>query len=176
MDRSTGFFGDSHSTSHLIATQKDGKVGYLDSDGNVVIDFRFVGLEGGIRSPLFAFNDGRAVVLLPRDGKTSSPISFQQLDDVINRIRYTIYKWVVINESGDIIPTEQYDRILPFRDGLAIASRDNRLFLLDTEGKEHPLPPEFVLGEVAVGRSDDGRVFRAVFRNEGKTGYFKVRD
>jgi len=169
-----------HSPSHLIAAQKDGKVGYLDENGNVVIGFRFAGLEGraGIHAGLFTFSDGRATVLLPRDGTTFLPISAQQLLALGTEVRIadTIYEWAVINESGDIIPTEQYDRIFPYRDGIAFAARDNRWFMLDIEGKEYPLPPEFVFSEVMVVRSDDGRILRAYFDREQRTGYFRVRD
>jgi len=173
-----------HSPSRLIAAQKDGKIGYLDENGNVVIDFRFVGVGYGMRRGLqvhngyFTFNDGRAVVFLPREEEASLPISMEQLIALHSggRIADTIYKWVVINESGDIVPTEQYDVIWPFHGGLAPAIRDNRWFMLDTEGNEYPLPHAFVRGEVSLARSDDGRIFRAIFRNEEKTGYFRVMD
>jgi len=151
-----------HSPSHLIAAQKDGKIGYLNENGNVVIDFRFVGMEGtrigiDINNGLFAFNNGRAVVRLPAEGNL--PV-----------------RWVVINESGDIVPKEQYDVIWSFHGGLAPAIRDNRWFILDIEGGEYPLPSAFVRGEVSFSRSDDGRIFRVTFRNEEKTGYFRVRN
>ena len=150
-----------HSPSHLIAAQKDGKVGYLDENGNVVIDFRFAGVEGTRRAVdinigRFAFSNGGAAVQLPAEGNL--PV-----------------RWAVINESGDIVPTEQFDLIWPFHDGLAPAVRDNRWFILDVEGNEYPLPSEFVWGEVEV-RSNYGNIFRAHFEREGRTGYFRVRD
>ena len=151
-----------HFPSRLIAAQKDGKVGFLDANGNVVIDFRFVGMARtrtgiDINIGLFSFNDGGAAVSLPAEGNLPA-------------------MRVVINEAGEIISTEQYDAIWSFHGGLAPAIRDNRWFLLDTEGNEHPLPSVFVRNEVSFGRSDDGNIFRAHFEREGKTGYFRVRD
>jgi len=169
------WFSHPHSSPHLIAARKNGRVGYLDANGNVVIDFRFACMEEiinlqqggrlavtrGIQRFGFSFNSGRAAVLLPAEGNLS-------------------VRWAVINESGDIIPTKQYDHIVPYRNGLALARRDNKRFFLDTEGREHPIPPEFVREGVSMYSSGGSRIFRAHFREEGKTGYwttyFKVRD
>jgi len=146
--------------SHLIAAQKDGKIGYLDAKGNVVIDFKFTAMEGtGIPHEYAVFYNGRAIVPISKDKKDGE----------------TIYKWVVINESGDIIPTEQDDFIAPYYSNYAVAVRDKRLFLLDKEGKEFILPPGFQLDEVIIYPSEDG-IFGVLFKNEGKIGYFRVEN
>ena len=146
--------------SHLIAAQKDGKIGYLDAKGNVVIDFIFTAIEGtGIPRDYSAFLNGRAIV----------PISKEKKDGA------TVYKWVVINESGDIIPTEQDDFIAPYYNNFAVAVRDKRLFLIDREGKEFALPLDFQQDEVKIYPSDDG-IFGVHFKKEGKIGYFIVEN
>jgi len=167
--------------ANLVGAQKDGKIGFLDANGSIVINFKFPGLDAGPFSGYASFFNGRVILLLHREGRTGERISgYGELISALfygeKNITHTNYKWAVINEYGEIIPTEDYDYILPYHGDFTSAFRDNKWFMLDRGGKEHPLPPEFVRSEVLVGRSDDGRIFRAVFRNEEKTGYFKVRD
>jgi len=85
----------------------------------------------------------------------------------------TIYEWVVINESGEIIPTKQDGFIEIFYNGFAIAIRDGRIFLLDTEGNEYHLPPDFNQSDVRIYPSAGG-IFRVHFVRENRTGYFRV--
>jgi len=96
--------------SHLIAAQKNGKIGYLDEKGNVVIDFKFEGIErrivGGIASGRASvFYDGLALVTISKEEKNGN----------------TVYKRVGINESGDIITPEQ--------DGFMYSGNRNRFLL-----------------------------------------------
>jgi hypothetical protein len=157
--------------SHLIAAQKDGKIGYLDTKGHVVIDFKYGGTEGiGINiGHTGAFFEGRAIVPLSRTGEG----------------RDAVYTWGVINEYGDIIPTNQDGFMTVFSNGFAVARRNNRLFMLDRDGKEYSLPREFHMDGAALSpldagtfvyKSDEG-IFMVRFKNKGgnpKIGYFKV--
>ena len=146
--------GFDYPLTHPIAAQKNGKIGYLDAKGNVVIDFKF---EANTRFSS-AFREGRAIVPLSKKGEG----------------RNAIYKLAVINESGDIIPTKQDDFMThAYSNGFAVAVRNNRLFMLDRDGKEYALPNDFQKFGVEVNRSDEG-IFKVHFQIREKIGYFKV--
>ena len=146
-----------------IAAQKEGKIGYLDAKGNVVIDFKFTGIDGmrggTSSSGIAAFHEGRATVPLSKKGQG----------------RDEIYTLGVINEFGDIVSTKQDTFMTAYSNGFAVAVRDKELFMLDRDGKEHSLPSVFQQEGVNITRSDDG-IFRVHFKKEDKTGYFKVKN
>ena len=164
--------------SHLPAVQKDGRIGFLDSSGNLAIDFKFPGLDEW-ETGYATFSDGRATLLTFEEEGTEGVIARRLLHALFSgerRISETNYRWIVINETGEIIPTKEYDYVFPYSDGFAVAARDNRWFMLDREGNEHSLPPEFIQSEAMIILPSVYGIFRVQFTRENRMGYFRVRD
>ena len=143
--------------SNLIGAQRNGRIGFLDTEGNVAIDFKFAGIDipDGGASPAIDRTTTRAVF---HGGRAVVPVFNNRL--------------VVINESGEIIPTE-HDDLSRFSGGFAVAVRDRRLFMLDKYGREFSLPSDLQsAAEVGIGPAGDDGIFRA--RVQRKVGYFRV--
>ena len=146
--------------SSLIGTQKNGRIGFLDTEGNVAIDFKFAGTEIpeiGVSPAIEHWRGHRAVFF---EERAIVPVSNTRN--------------VIINESGYIIPTEQ-NPVSRFSGGFAVGFRDGRLYLLDRDGRAYSLP-----GDIQNTRdvwieplSNDG-VFRVYLRAQSKYGFFRV--
>jgi hypothetical protein len=107
----------------LLALQKDGKIGFIDSSGNVTIDFKFLGIKdivGMIRND-YCFSEGFATVF----------------DDEKRGRR-------VINKSGDILfdVGKEGEFIQPFNGGFMCAydSTSGITILFDRNGRRYSLP------------------------------------
>lgn len=75
----------------LCSVEKDGKIGFMDKKGNLVIDFQFDRVRD--------FHQGVAPVALGGDSNKD--------------------KWGLINKTGNFITDKKYDEIEAFKNGLA---------------------------------------------------------
>lgn len=88
------------------ATFKNGKFGFVNKNGQLVIDYKFNSAND--------FEDGRAKV---RVGNRSDG------------------KYGYINREGEFI-TKMYDNLTDFNDGIAKATKEEQYAIIDTTGKE----------------------------------------
>jgi hypothetical protein len=151
------------STENLIGVQKDGKVGFVDHEGNVVIDFQYKGLSWSAPeeekipslSHIYSFSEGLAVVWLSGPNTGSDKTSFG-----------------VINEKGELLfklpgwPRGHY------REGFLLVNRyyDKKMGLVDINGKWHSLPS--IVKNVPYGKVSEG-ILR-VWTTKDKWGFLKI--
>ena len=150
--------------SDLVGFHKNGKVGFVDATGKTVIDFKFYSppwhgqitedspnLKISTSSPLYSFNNGRAIVF---DEDTA--------------------KHWVINEKGDLLfpfdfgDSGQY----VFRGGFIVRKYGEETILYDVNGRRYNISP-YLTPTSEVFLSDNGP-FKAVDEKENKTGYFYI--
>lgn len=116
----------------LAAVVKDHKVGYIDTRGNLVIDYQYSGSLS-----LMDFKEGLAVVkkngkygYIDRFGRTVIDFKYEDalpFKDGIASIKEKQYGWGAINKNGDIIIPTKYN-IDPFQslsEGFCVISKDN---------------------------------------------------
>jgi hypothetical protein len=154
-------------TEDLIGVQKDGKVGFVDSEGRVAIDFQYEGLPWATPEkitssyPLYAFSEGRAIVLLPGSNMKDPSLG-------------------VINKKGELLfklpgwPRGRYS------EGFLLVWRrsDSSLGLVDKTGKWISLPSP--LEVIHYGLVSDGNLLVRVpvesrDKNAGKFGYLRIK-
>jgi hypothetical protein len=149
--------------SNLIGFHKDGKVGFVDTKGRTVIDFKFYSnpIHGKIevfpdristyKVPLYSFNNGRAIVL--------------DLD--------TEKHWD-INEIGDLLFSIEFGENAPhyFRGGFIMIKYGEEIILYDVNGKRLNIT-SYLSPHSEVYLSDDGP-FMVINEKESKTGYFTL--
>jgi hypothetical protein len=154
-------------TGALIGVQKDGKVGFVDHKGRVVIDFQYQGrrwpkpgemviLQTGY---VYTFSEGLATVRLP--------------DSTVNP-KEPLYG--VINEKGELLfqlpgwPQGYYS------EGFLLVNRyrDKKMGLIDTAGKWHSLPS--VVNNETYGSLSDGTLLIETTSNTSirNLGYLKI--
>jgi hypothetical protein len=154
-------------TDDLIGVQKDGKVGFVDRTGRVVIDFQYQGIVhpnavGLDLTPLYVFSDGLAVVLLPRTSKVETRVG-------------------VINKRGELLfdlPSRPSDF---YSEGFWVVPRraDKKLGLVDKTGKWHTLPlplnNDYRPSSVSEGILRVLTAENALQYKAGKFGYLKIK-
>lgn len=124
----------------LVGLQKDGKVGFVNLSGDVVIDFQFMGIPvysdsdhpgSGSLPYCYRFSEGRAIILMPP--KWGSPDWYSG--------------YGVINTEGKLLFTFDADPYGLYSEGyLAVQNqREKKAGLFDKEGNWIPLPGEVCL-------------------------------
>lgn len=144
-----------------IGVLRNGKVGFVDAEGKVVIDFQY-GELGPAQRACYTFSDGLAVVLLP-DRPADS-------------------RWGVIDSKGNLLfclpglPQARYN------EGFILVKhyKTDDYGLVDREGKWFPLPPD-----VGMEYPESGLVCNGILRvktmsktskyEKDKYGYLKIR-
>jgi WG repeat protein len=94
----------------LFLVKQNGKFGYIDGGGNIVISPQFDACED--------FSEGLAA------------IAFKRGEEVIEGtdMRFAILRWGFINEAGDIVVPVKFSRVGKFSNGLAwVEKGDNEL-------------------------------------------------
>ncbi len=146
----------SYRWSNLIALEKDGKVGFIDSKGKVAIDFQFPSQSqsknqwGG----LYHFEDGYASVILKDFGGDKQEFG-------------------IIDETGKVVfktgetPGRVWNGFLFDRDEEGIPA------LVDEKGNRHPFPPDFKYPPVQISPTKDG-IFTYRDEKSQKMGYFTI--
>jgi hypothetical protein len=138
----------------LVGMKKDGKVGFVDTKGNVVIDFKFQGDNGGrplsgLIWPIYSFREGRTAVLK---------------DDNV---------WI-INRSGDMLFQIETFPHGYFNGGFAVISpKDGAKYLIDLDGNRYSLPPYLKSPMTIVGVIGN-RGFVSGNKKDQKWGYFII--
>lgn len=89
----------------LMAVRRNGKFGFLNSDGEVKIDFKFSGAS--------AFSEGLCAVGVRTQG----------------------LKYGFIDTQGEIVIEPEFDRALDFHGGLAAVQKDGKWGFIDRSGK-----------------------------------------
>lgn len=135
----------------LAAVVKQGKIGFINTQGKLVIPCQYTlnpnwqRQKAKRRMPRFI--DGLAAVILPNKGwnlidpkgKPQLKASYQYLQ-VVSKDQILANKngrWGIIRPSGQVILPLHYDAVKPFKNGLALVRQGNRFFYVDTEGEEY---------------------------------------
>jgi hypothetical protein len=141
----------------LVRTYKNGKLGYLNKQGKLVIPYEY---DKG-----YEFVDGRAHVIknnlsgfIDTTGKIIVPLMY---DDLLhfNCGRAAIKKdrkWGFINREGKLVIPMQYDRAYSFNEGYTFVSVERKCWFIDTNGnKIYDINPNY---EYPAYRYSDGNV------------------
>jgi hypothetical protein len=159
---------------------KDGKVGFIDKNGNTVIDFKFSALifdNGKIgKSLLHYFNCGRAIVLL------EGSISERKADttDGLHPYDDSKLKRAVIDETGNIVFTVDSSVVLhtPFYfDDYIAGWLNGKPYLWDKNGRAYDLSPyidKSLIINNAVERNSKRNVFHVYNRDSNISGHFTI--
>ena len=134
----TNEFNNNLFVDGLVLVEKDGKYGYLNQKGEVVIDFLYDGVE--------SFYNGVAIVkvsgkyfLINKDGK---PINNQKYDNLKFDHKGGLYifmrntKYGLLSLDGTILLDAIYDDIGYFSEGVAIVKNGNKYGFIDKKGKQ----------------------------------------
>lgn len=135
-----------------------GKYGYLNTKGDVHIPAKFI-KAFGFRHGVARIVENRRTGLIDTAGNYVLPAKrFERIDrfnewgvaTVMESFRSG--KKGLINAKGEVLTDVKYKIIEPFKEGLAIASTDGKLFtLLNTKGEEI-IPQDYeTIGEVSGG-------------------------
>jgi hypothetical protein len=144
--------------SEPIGMVKGGKIGFIDSKGNIIIDFKFpidLKINNGHIVKFACFNDERAVVSSPT-GKRE-----YQIIDKLGRVVFSI------NGPNKLFTTY-------FEGGFMTGVQDGEITIWDVNGRHYSLA-SYLGTNVAIFPSPD-RVFRVWDYKNGKTGYFTITD
>lgn len=146
----------------LAAVQKNGKWGFIDTEGNLVVEAKYDGA--------FSFSQGLAAVrsggrwgFIDKEGKTvisflyQSVQSFSEDRAVFQQGLYYGY----IDKEGRKITDAVYSEASPYREGVACVRQDSAYGFLDKEGN---LLTEIIYGESS--KASEGLI--AVFSDAGK--------
>lgn len=139
-------------TEGLAAVMQNGKVGFINFNGKLVIPCHYpinaewFRQEHKRRLPKF-INGLTAIVLPPhrawnmidKKGKISLVANYQYLQVVsANQIlAKKNNKWGIIDSSGKILLPLHYDSVKPYRNGLALVRKGRHWFYVDKEGEEY---------------------------------------
>lgn len=151
----------------LIGLQKDGKVGFVNLSGDIVIDFQFLGipvdgdsdnLGGGSLPYCYCFSEGRAIVLMPPKWGSSDWYSGYGVIDTEGKLLFTFDA----NPYG--LYSEGY---------LAVQNlREKKAGLFDKEGNWIPLPEEVCFRFPGVTSEVKGGILNATtLKTKHKTQY-----
>ncbi|WP_299456635.1 WG repeat-containing protein [uncultured Microscilla sp.] len=138
-------------TEGLAAVMNQGKVGFINPKGTLVVACQYVinaewfRQEHKRRMPRFV--GGLAAVALPNkgwnlidpQGQVQLPTYYQYLQIVPNQqvLAKKNGRWGIIQPSGKIILPLQYDAVKPFKNGLALVRKGKRRFYVDRVGEEY---------------------------------------
>lgn len=149
------FVGDIGDGLLPFREKDDGKYGFIDERGNIVIEPKFTGAQ--------AFNEGRAIVnvgedftneygLIDKDGHfIIEPIynDIQLLGEGRVAVGRSIEKdkpymgsqYAIADINGNFLTDFIYSQVLSYKDGLASAYDDKNTFFIDVTGKPAPNLP-----------------------------------
>lgn len=165
----------------LVGLQKDGKVGFVNLSGDIVIDFQFMGIPvysnsdhpgSGSLPYCYRFSEGRAIVLMPPKWGSSDWYS----------------GYGVIDTEGKLLFTFDANPYGLYSEGFLVVqnSKEKRAGLFDKEGNWIPLPDEVcflfpsAMSEVRGGilnvltSKSKKMVDFSKTRGDFKAGYLKV--
>ena len=128
----------------LARAKKDGKYGYIDDNGKVIIPFEYEYAED--------FNEGLAIVwkgykllvddyfkcgYIDKTGKEVISIKYDNAEKFKNGIAKVTEnrESFFINKMGEKIISFKYDKLSPFKEGLAAAEKDGKWGYIDKAGK-----------------------------------------
>ena len=152
----------SDSNEKLIYASREGKVGFVDTEGNVVIDFQFKPSRIGI---CYVFFEGLASVLL------DEPQSEQKAKDL---------SYGVINKKGELLFRLPGAPCGYFSEGFLLVQRwnDDTYGLVDHKGKWYALPMyaevEHSFGHVSEGTLCVRTKEKTRQYEKGRYGYLKI--
>ncbi|MDR1915373.1 MAG: WG repeat-containing protein [Synergistaceae bacterium] len=145
----------------FLALQKDGKMGFIDSSGNIAIDFKFLGIQpGGEIINDYCFSEGLATVFDEERGR------------------------LVIDKSGDVLFDVKEIKgklIHPFNGGFMCAyePEEGTTILIDRNGSEYLLPRDMRTPNSRIWSMSDGfyRFFESDFLEDSnkKSGCFVIK-
>lgn len=139
-------------TEGLAAVMKNGKLGFIDKSGKLVIPCRYTVSLNGFRKDykrqFFKFINGvTAVKIAPnkgwnvinKQGKMILKRNYQYLrvitpTQILAKLNN---KWGILSLEGKALIPIQYDKAKPFRNGIALVRKGRRLFYVNKEGEEY---------------------------------------
>lgn len=155
----------------LIGLQKDGKVGFVNLSGDIVIDFQFLGipvdgdsdyLGSGSLPYCYCFSEGRAIVLMPPKWGSSDWYSGYGVIDTEGKLLFTFDA----NPYG--LYSEGY---------LAVQNlREKKAGLFDKEGNWIPLPEEVCFRFPGVTSEVKGGILNVTTSKAKHIGNYKTDD
>ena len=130
----------------LVLVENDGKVGYIDMTGNIIIPVEYdeayvysngllrmenkMSTTNGIEYSLFSLFDSKGNVVLP--------VAYLSIDDFFDGLAIT-YQWKgkygVVSEAGEVVSLPEYDIVYDFSDGLATVGKNSKYGKIDKTGK-----------------------------------------
>ena len=133
----TQYKGVGFPSDDLIAVQNQlDKIGYIDMEGRVKIDFQFDDVRD--------FSDGIAPIkqngkfgLIDKEGKIIIPCRYEDALDFSEGLAAVCEnkKWGFIDREGKIQIPIIYDRVKLFHEGYAVAIVNNQVGMIDKDGK-----------------------------------------
>ena len=152
----------------LIGLEKDRKAGFMDPQGNIVIDFKFVGnaLPGTIRTAgENYFSDGLAAVALTRDSLVPPFLPMEKLlNAVIDRTGKTVFEF-----QGYVVDH--------FIRGLLVICRSEEPYQYEVRnrsGDSCSLPSGIKILSITEDTESNGIILLVEMREKSKYGYLKV--
>ena len=130
----------------LAGLLKNDQIGFVDTTGNLVIDFRYYWTRPWATTPDYPFFISNRI----------SVIQAENQDEIQNG------KSGCLNTEGELVIPAIFDFISYFEDGFATAKKDGRLVLIDTMGNIVQQFPEtvqsmYLSGNHAIIHGSDGR-------------------
>ncbi len=158
--------------SNLIGVQKDGKVGFIDTRGNIAIDFQFPPLkaESLYRFRPYSFNKERASVVLSEANREFGFI------DESGKVLFRIvgYEDYFIKGASSLRNDMGGTHFGYFTgDYIVNIDGDGKYELIDRGGRAYSLPDEFKYPPVSVSPTE-GNIFTFRDADSRKVGYFTV--
>lgn len=123
----------------LAAVCKNDKWGYIDKSGKEVISLSYSG-AGDYSEGLAAVSNGEKCGYIDKSGKIIIPFKFlsgEPFSEGIAQV-YTNGNFY-IDKTGDKI-SEEYWVTSPFKDGMAVVSRDSKFWLINRSGETLTIP------------------------------------
>jgi hypothetical protein len=157
-----GFVRPKHESPDLIAVAKEGKMGFIDRNGNVVIDFKYMYFKQslpGISTPIWAntFAKGRAVVVLDEPEYRSIG---------------------VIDEAGNMVfRIDGVRRFMDFSKGdfLTLRTKQDGYCVYDRDGRKYNLSGYLKSYKNYYMRNVRNNIFVITDVDNKKAGYFRLR-
>jgi WG containing repeat len=148
--------------------RRNGKLGYIDRTGKIVIPAKFDRIDEGFSEGLAAVSIGNKWGYIDQMGKVVIPLKFSQAISFHEGLGSVSIggKWGYVDPTGKLVITAQFDSPGDFQNGLAyiFTGNEERSFTIDKTGKVVPTPPK---KEISQGESD-----RLIpFDQDDKVGY-----
>jgi len=132
----------------LAAVAVDGKWGYINKSGEVVIapqfEFGAPSYNSYYNSHLIDFSEGLAAIVLKGKygfiDKTGSVVIQPEYDNVFPfsqglAAAKTNGKWIFIDKTGEVVIQPGFDNVQPFSEGLAAVEVDGEWGFIDNDGR-----------------------------------------